>query len=139
MHYIDDMLGICASISSFAMKPPYHIHNVPHIVSAATGLDIDEAKMWQITRRVRNLVRANNIRRGMRRKDEKVPENHWKKRFPELEKELLDTYYKFKGWNNDGVPTKESLHELDLDYVFEDFEKRGVYSNHKDAASEAGA
>jgi hypothetical protein len=64
----------------------------------------------------------------MKRKDEKPPENHWKKRFPELEKEFIDTYYKFKGWDNDGVPTKESLHELDLDYVSEDFERRGIYS-----------
>jgi aldehyde:ferredoxin oxidoreductase len=65
----------------------------------------------------------------MRRKDEKVPENHWKKRFPKLEKDLLDTYYKFKGWNNQGIPTKGSLHELGLDYVFEDFEDRGINSD----------
>ncbi len=37
--------------------------------------------------------------------------------FPNSKKELLDTYYRFKGWNNDGIPTKESLHELGLDYV----------------------
>ena len=135
MHYIDDALGICASVSSFVMKPPYHIHNVPHFISAATGLDIDEAELWVITSRIRNLVRANNIRRGMRRKDEKPPANHWKKRFPELEKDLLDTYYKFKGWNDQGIPTKESLHELDLDYVFEDFEKRGIYSENEDTPS----
>ncbi len=128
MHYIDDTLGICASISSFAMKPPYHIHNLPHIISAATGLDIDEAELGKITRRIRNLVRANNIRRGMRRKDEKVPEDHWEKRFPELEEELLDTYYQFKGWNDQGIPTKASLHGLGLDYVCEDFETRGIYA-----------
>jgi len=45
------------------------------------------------------------------------------------------TYYKFKGWNNDGIPTKESLHELGLDYVSEDFEKRGVYSDNGDTPS----
>ena len=56
----------------------------------------------------------------MRRADEKPPEDHWKKRFPELEKKLLDAYYKFKGWNSDGIPTRETLHELDLDYVAED-------------------
>jgi benzoyl-CoA reductase subunit BamB len=71
----------------------------------------------------------------MRRKDEKPPENHWKKRFPELEKELLDTYYKFKGWNNDGIPTKESLNELGLDYVSEDFLKRGILTESEDASS----
>jgi benzoyl-CoA reductase subunit BamB len=71
----------------------------------------------------------------MRRKDDKPPENHWKKRFPELEEELLDTYYKFKGWNNEGIPTKESLHELDLDYVSEDFIKRGILTDGEDGPS----
>jgi len=132
MHYIDDALGMCAGLSSFPLKPPYHIHNYPKFISAGAGIDMDEAKLTQAIKRYRTLVRANNTRRGMRRKDEKPPENHWKKRFPELEKELLDTYYKFKGWNNQGIPTKESLHELGLDYVFEDFEKRGVYSDNGD-------
>jgi hypothetical protein len=63
----------------------------------------------------------------MRRKDEKPPEDHWRHREPELETNLLDEYYKFKGWNNQGVPTKESLQELGLDFVVEDFEPRGVY------------
>jgi len=132
MHYIDDALGMCAGLSSFPLKPPYHIHNYPKFISSGAGIDMDEAKLTKAAKRYRTLVRAVNIRRGMRRKDEKPPENHWKKRFPELEKELLDTYYKFKGWNNQGIPTKESLHELGLDYVFEDFEKRGVYSDNSD-------
>jgi benzoyl-CoA reductase subunit BamB len=90
---------------------------------------MDEDKLTQAIKRYRTLVRAFNIGRGMRRKDDKPPENHWKKRFPELEKELLDAYYKLKGWNSQGIPTKESLHELGLDYVAEDFEKRGIYSD----------
>ncbi len=136
MHYIDDGLGMCAGLSSFPLKPPYHMHNYPKFISAGAGIDMDEEKLTQAARRYRTLVRANNIIRGMRRKDEKPPENHWKKRFPELEKELLDTYYKFKGWNNDGIPTKESLHELGLDYVYEEFEKRGVYSDNGGTTSE---
>ncbi|AGL00077.1 aldehyde ferredoxin oxidoreductase N-terminal domain-containing protein [Desulfoscipio gibsoniae] len=135
MHYIDDCTGICTLVSSFAMKPPYHIHNFPHIISAATGLDIDEAELVKVTKRTRNLVRAINIRRGMRKADEKPPENHWKHRFPELEAKLLDEYYKFKGWDNQGIPTKEFLHELGMDYVFEDFEMRGIYSDNGNTPS----
>ncbi len=129
MHYIDDALGICTGVSSFAMKPPYHIHNLPHIISAAMGLDIDEAALWKIARRNRNLIRAINVRRGLRKTDERVPEDHWKRRFPEYEEKLLDEYYKFKGWNKSGIPTKETLAELGLDYVSEDLEQRGIYKN----------
>jgi benzoyl-CoA reductase subunit BamB len=133
MHYIDDALGICAGLSSFPLKPPYHIHNLPLMISAATGMDIDEAGLWQVATRNRTLVRSVNIRRGMRRADEKPPEDHWKKRFPELEEELLNEYYKFKGWDKRGIPTKESLEELELGYVAEDFMQRGIIKD-KEAA-----
>jgi benzoyl-CoA reductase subunit BamB len=129
MHYIDDALGVCAGLSSFPLKPPYHIHNFPAFISSATGIDIDEAGLTQITKRTRTLLRAVNVRRGLRRADEKPPEDHWKKRFPELEEKLLDAYYEFKGWNKDGIPMKESLHELGLDYVAEDLGQRGIIRN----------
>ena len=136
MHYIDDALGQCAGLSSFPLKPPYHIHNYPKFISAGAGIDMDEEKLAKAAKRYRTLVRAINIRRGMRRSDEKPPENHWKKRFPELEEQLLDGYYKLKGWNNDGIPTKESLHELGLDYVGEDFVARGILTDGEDAPAE---
>jgi len=129
MHYIDDALGVCAGLSSFHLKPPYHIHNFPALISAATGMDIDQTGLTRIARRNRTLLRAVNIRRGLRRADEKPPANHWKKRFPELETKLLDEYYKYKGWNNQGIPTKESLQALDLGYVSEDLEQRGIIKN----------
>jgi len=135
MHYIDDALGMCAGLSSFPLKPPYHIHNYPRFISSGAGIEMDEAQLTQAAKRYRTLVRAINIRRGMRRKDEKPPENHWKKRFPELEKELLDAYYKLKGWNNDGIPIKESLNELGLDFVSEDFQQRGILTDIEDAPS----
>jgi len=126
MHYIDDALGMCAGLSSFPLKPPYHIHNYPNFISTATGIDMDEAGLNQATKRNRTLIRAINIRRGLKREDERPPEDHWKKRFPEYEAQLLEAYYKFKGWNNQGVPTKESLHELGMDYISEDLEQRGI-------------
>jgi len=129
MHYIDDALGTCAGLSSFPLKPPYHIHNYPHFISSATGIEMDEAGLTQVYKRNRNLIRSINVRRGLRRADEKPPEDHWKKRFPELEEKLLDAYYKFKGWNNQGIPTKETLQELDLGYVAEDLEQRGIIKN----------
>ncbi len=126
MHYIDDSLGLCAGLSSFPLKPPYHIHNLPKFVQYATGIEYNEEKLWNTAARIRNLVRAVNIKRGLRRTDEKPPEDHWKKRFPEYEQKLMDEYYKYKGWNNEGIPTKETLHKLKLDYVYDDFVKSGI-------------
>jgi benzoyl-CoA reductase subunit BamB len=129
MHYIDDALGICAGLSSFPLKPPYHIHNYPSFISSGAGIEMDEARLTEIARRNRTLLRAVNVRRGLRRADEKPPEDHWRKRFPEFETQLLDEYYTFKGWDNDGIPTKATLEELDLGYVAEDFEKRRITSS----------
>ena len=136
MHYIDDALGMCAGVSSFHIKPPYHIHNFPKFISAGAGFDMDEEKLTLAAKRYRTLVRAINISRGMRRKDEKPPEDHWKKRFPELEKELLDTYYEYKGWNEDGIPTKASLHELGLSYVADAFIEWGILKEEEPALEE---
>ncbi|MEW6366112.1 MAG: aldehyde ferredoxin oxidoreductase N-terminal domain-containing protein [Acidobacteriota bacterium] len=139
MHYIDDALGVCAGLSSFPLKPPYHIHNYPAVISSAAGIAIDEAGLTQVTKRNRTLLRAINNRRGLTRKDDRPPEDHWKKRFPELEEKLLDEYYKFKGWNDQGVPTEKCLNELGLGYVAEDLLKRGILTGDSGAPSAQNA
>jgi aldehyde:ferredoxin oxidoreductase len=129
LHNIDDALGLCAGMASFCLKPPYHINNYAPLIAASSGLEIDRAELKRKVNRSRNLHRAFNNLRGMSRKDEKPPQDHWKRRYPELEEELLSTYYKYKGWNEDGIPTRERLHELDLDYVADDLEARGILNN----------
>jgi aldehyde:ferredoxin oxidoreductase len=89
-------------------------------------MDVDRDELKRKVNRSRNLHRALNNRRGMSRKDEKPPEDHWRHRFPELEEELLTTYYTYKGWNYDGIPTRARLEELDLGYVADDLERRGI-------------
>ena len=97
---------------------------------------MDEAGLKEVYKRTRNLMRAINIRRGLRRADEKPPEDHWKKRFPELETKLLDAYYKFKGWNNEGVPTKATLQNLGLGDVADDLIRRGLLSEQEQVRAE---
>jgi aldehyde:ferredoxin oxidoreductase len=130
MHYIDDATGLCAFLSSFrgqfGGKVAYHINNEPEIISLATGLQLDKDMLWEIGQRNRNLARAINVRRGMRRKDERPPEDHWAVRNEEAEQKLLDDYYTYRGWNMDGIPTKETLEKLQLGYVADDFIKRGI-------------
>ena len=130
MHYIDDSTGLCIYMSSFRNQfgsgAIYHIHTIPHLISLVTGLDLDEAGLWEIAQRNRNLVRSINVRRGMRREDEALPSSQRTVGGYESEQKLLDDYYQFKGWNKSGIPTKETLVKLGLEYVQEDFEKRGI-------------
>ena len=99
---------------------------MPHIISLAAGIEIDKDGLWEIAVRNRNLVRALNVRRGLRRADEKPPENHWAVRDHEFEQKLLDSYYDFKGWTSDGVPKKATLDKLGMDYVSDDFQSREI-------------
>jgi len=130
MHYVDDAVGTCAFLSSFrgqfGGRAPYHIYNLPAFITYATGIEMDSDRLWEIAARNRNLVRAINVRRGLRRVDEAPPADQWKHRDPKAEQELLDQYYEFKGWNNDGIPTAKTLDKLGLSYVKEDFIERGI-------------
>ena len=130
LHYIDDALGICPLLSSFrgqyGGRPPYHIHNLPELISLAAGLPIDADGLWSISARNRNLVRAINVRRGLKRHDEKQAADLWYSREPALEHQALDTYYDFKGWTKEGIPAKATLKKLGLDYVIDDFAMRGI-------------
>ncbi len=139
MHYIDDSLGLCGFVSSFrgqfGGKTGYHVWNIPQLISLSTGLEFDKDKLWKTFQRIRTLVRAVNVRRGLRRKDERPPEDHWAVRDEKSEQKLLDDYYEFKGWNKDGIPTKETLDKLGLNYVSEDFIKRGILGGNGGAPS----
>ncbi len=130
MHYADDAIGMCPLLSSFrgqfGGRPPYHLYNLPRFISLATGVDLDSDRMLEISGRNRQLVRAINVRRGLRRADEKQPEEFWNKRDSEMEQKHLDAYYEFKGWTNDGIPSKETLDRLGLNYVSADLQKRGI-------------
>jgi len=128
MHYADDCLGICPLLSSFrgqyGGRPPYHLHNLPGYIAAATGMAVDSEGLWEVCGRVGQLVRAINVRRGLRRSDDTAPGDHWQ--LSEAEREtLLDAYYRFKGWDSDGVPTRKTLESLGLDYLSEGLGGKG--------------
>lgn len=130
MHYIDESLGVCPLLSSFrgqfGGRPPYHLHNLPELTSLATGQEIDAAGLLDRAARNRNLVRAINVRRGLRRENEIPPDDLCMGLDPKQQNELLDAYYAFKGWNNAGIPTRETLDRLGLGFVNVDFSRRGI-------------
>jgi aldehyde:ferredoxin oxidoreductase len=133
MHYIDDATGLCGFVSSFRGQfggdVAYTIHNIPELIHLATGIGMDKDKLWTIFQRNRTLIRAINARRGLRRKDERPPEDHWAVRDEEMEQKLLDAYYEFKGWNKEGIPTRETLDRLGLNDVGDDLLRRGVIND----------
>ena len=143
MHYIDDSIGLCGFVSSFRGQfggdVAYHMNNIPQVISLASGMDKDKDTLWQDFKRIRTMVRAVNVRRGLRRKDERPPEDHWAVRDEQMEQALLDKYYDYKGWNSEGIPTRKTLEELDMKYVADDLEQRGILPAGESQAAEQTA
>lgn len=108
----------------------YGPQDTADLVKAVTGWDVSVDDLMKVGARRLNLMRTFNSREGLDRKDDKLP----KKFFKALQGEgpsagialshdeieaALDEYYKLAGWTNNGVPTRASLHHLDLDWAAE--------------------
>jgi aldehyde:ferredoxin oxidoreductase len=94
------------------------------------GLEYSVADLEKLGERVVNLQRMYNVRLGIRRADDTLPERLLKEPAPdgparghvvELDY-MLDEYYRERGWREDGVPTRERLLELGLPELVRDLE-----------------
>ena len=88
-----------------------------------TGWDIDFEEFLKIGERIYNLKRLYNVKCGMNRKDDTLPERilnlnreglHAPERLPDLP-QMLDEYYRVRGWDKNGIPQKEKLSHLGLE------------------------
>jgi aldehyde:ferredoxin oxidoreductase len=81
-----------------------------------------------------HLEKAFNMREGLTRKDDRLPERYLKEPIPEGPSkgqvvhldELLDQYYMARGWDvNTGLVPKNKFEGLGLNEIAEDLEKAG--------------
>jgi aldehyde:ferredoxin oxidoreductase len=87
----------------------------------ALGYDHGPADLRRVGERVWNLVRLFNAREGFDRASDELPpvfteplEEGGARIDPEAFEALLDAYYAARGWNREGLPTRETLERLDL-------------------------
>jgi aldehyde:ferredoxin oxidoreductase len=112
-----DATGLCVFVSMGIEND-----DVLELLSAATGEHIDETGFLKIGERVFNLQRLFNLKAGIKKVDETLPERFFKEPLPDgmnagailsLEEQIKE-YYSLRGWNGDYVPTREKLEELGL-------------------------
>jgi aldehyde:ferredoxin oxidoreductase len=97
------------------------------LIAAATGLDLSTEEYLKIGERVWDLEKIFNLQAGLTCKDDTLPERLLKepqKYGPYQGKvnklgEMLPEYYRIRGWNTEGVPTKEKLADLGLEKYFQ--------------------
>jgi aldehyde:ferredoxin oxidoreductase len=120
-HEIQDSLIIC----KFAYLPPMFLASIYTMV---TGSKVTFADLIEAADRTFTLKRAFNIRAGVSRKDDTLPKRILEEPTPDggaagkvnRLSEMLDDHYKARGWNHEGIPTREKLESLGLDDVAED-------------------
>ncbi len=93
------------------------------LLNYATGFDYTVSELLKIGDRIHNVKRVFNILCGITEKDDTLPPRSLEPTkeggnagmVPDM-KSMLKEYYEFRGWKN-GIPTKEKLKELNLNYL----------------------
>ncbi len=116
------------------VKDITHTELLARYYNAVTGLKIDGNEVKKIGERIMNLERAFNVREGLTRKDDMLPERFLKEPLRTGESAgqlvnldlMLDEYYDFRGWDRaTGYPTRKKLVQLGLKDVADELAGMG--------------
>ncbi|MFX1377562.1 MAG: aldehyde ferredoxin oxidoreductase family protein [Promethearchaeota archaeon] len=110
---------------------PWDYVDVPEILRAVTGWYTTTWELMKAGERITTMARAFNIREGLEKKDDWLPERFFKPHTsgslsetsinPDELETAINTYYKMMGWNNNGIPTSSKLAELELEWISQYF------------------
>lgn len=104
---------------------PLSVEDCVNLLNAATGFSMTTTEYLTIGERIWNLARIFNLKEGISREDDRLPLRFHQEKLPDgptkgqiipIEdfNRMLDEYYQFRGWDANGVPTKEKLSALGL-------------------------
>lgn len=116
---IIECLGMCKFLIYVGFQP----EDFAALFSAASGQDMPLNEILKIGERTYNLIRCLNVIMGVSRKDDTLPKRLLSEPYAEggakgfvpVLDPMLDEYYALRGWDANGIPTKEKLRELSLE------------------------
>lgn len=113
-----DSLALC----KFSIFGGVRLHHISRWLSDAAGWDLEAKDLIEAGERIYTQKRVLNLRWGWTRKDDRLPVrllthrasdgaagDHLPPLYP-----LLADFYRLRGWNNEGVPTQETLERLGI-------------------------
>ena len=106
-------VGICSFLQ-------YDDAQTLDIMRAVTGWDLTADEVQTIAHRGHTLARLFNVRHGFTRADDVLPVRFQedlpmhKGLSPEFQDNMVQEYYAFQGWDENGVPTPECLAQLGI-------------------------
>lgn len=122
-----DSLGVCKYHTVFLSPNHPQFKEFARLIYLNTGLEFSEREIWDIAERCYTIERLFNLREGMTRKDDWLPDRYFDEptrlglpvaRGKCIDREkfraMLDEYYRLHGWDENGVPTPETLTRLGI-------------------------
>jgi aldehyde:ferredoxin oxidoreductase len=133
---IADCCGVCKfATTPYANMGLLEFCDFALLLNQATGIDFTEEDLKMVAERVLALERAFNAREGLGRNEDTLPPRMWEPvpegpqkgfQFSRVAwEQALDHYYHVHGWNDNGVPTRETLESLGLAQVAKELEEMG--------------
>jgi len=114
--------------------PPWSVQQKVDIVRYVTGWNTTAFELMKVSERAINLARVFNIREGFTEADDWLPPRFFHpKTSGALSKTAVDpaklrdaktTYYSMMGWNEEGVPRRTTLDELDIAWAANEIGRR---------------
>lgn len=132
---VADAVEICKFTTSwrFGIGPP----RIAKLATALTGIQYSWQDILECGDRIWTVEYAMQRRFGLRRKDDFPPDRFFEEPIPtgpnkgavldrEKYEKMLIEYYHIRGYDDEGIPTREKLEELGLKDIADDLEKRGI-------------
>jgi len=127
-----DCLGICKYHTTFLGATLPNFEDWPKVLYYNTGIEMSPTDIWDVAERCNNLERLFNLREGLEKDDPEKGDvlNHryhdepCKRGAPEVVGRLIEKdkflvmraeTYQHKGWDENGIPTPETLKRLGID------------------------
>ncbi len=119
---INNALGICRQVISSGTQIVEHLlDKILKAIYYLNGMELSLKELLQIGEKIFTMKRVFNTKCGITRKDDIIP--------PRIQRPLeqgvlkgkvvkidamLEEYYKFRGWDNNGIPTQQKLIQMGI-------------------------
>ena len=125
LNAVCDALGFCRFLTVFSSPHAPQYQQFSKLIALSTGLSFTPKDLRTIGERIYTLERMMLIKDGFSRQDDTLPKRYFNEPISEgpaqgqviLRKEfnkILDKYYRLHGWDENGVPKKNTLKRLGI-------------------------
>jgi aldehyde:ferredoxin oxidoreductase len=112
---------------------PLKVKDFAEYLQVISGIPFSESDLWSLADRTETRIRLFNLREGLRRAEDTLPRRIFEEALPggprkgarihrEQFERMLKSYYRLRGWDEEGIPLPETLQKLALpsseDYSF---------------------